>query len=68
MTLITDLCKYSCETPTINVATEKHGCIKPKPTNDSNEDEDAATNHRRRCSFCERYGFVLLLTVYMLIT
>ena len=61
MTLITDLSKHSCETLTINVTTEKHGSIKPKPTADeSDEDEVAATNHRRRCSFCERYGFVLL--------
>lgn len=55
MTLITDLSKHSCETLTINVTLLKDGCIKPKPTSDeSGEDEVAATNRRRRCSFCER--------------
>ena len=61
MTLITDLSKHSCETLTINVTLLKDGCIKPKPTSDeSGEDEVAATNRRRRCSFCARYGFVSL--------
>lgn len=46
---------------TINVTLLKDGCIKPKPTSDeSGEDEVAATNRRRRCSFCTRYGFVSL--------
>lgn len=61
MTLITDLSKHSCETLTISVTLLKDGCIKPKPTSDkSGEDEVAATNRRRRCSFCARYGFVSL--------
>lgn len=61
MTLTTDLSKHSCETLTINVTLLKDGCIKPKPTSDeSGEDEVAATNRRRRCSFCARYGFVSL--------
>ena len=38
---------------------------KPKPTDKSDEDEVAATNRRRRCSFCERYR-VRFITVYML--